>query len=212
MMRCRPGWHGFALIAGLALSACATSAGLPARGFLNPAIAAAYLPLEGSAYLVLEGHGAGVVIAPGVAVTNAHNANIVDPKTVIGRSADYDLMFFRTHKGPPLRRAAPWVGEKVIAYGQGVDGELRMAAGTVRYTDAPVLARCPSCPIQHPFAFEAEGGKGFSGGPVIDAKTGRLVGIVFGFRNGLDDRTPSHRLMYAYDMHRVFAELRKLRR
>ena len=70
-----------------------------------------------------------------------------------------------------------------------------------------------TCAVQHAFVFEAKGGKGFSGGPVVDAKTGRLLGIVFGFRDGIDDHTPGHRLMYAYDMNRVFAELgRRARR
>jgi hypothetical protein len=81
-----------------------------------------------------------------------------------------------------------------------------MAEGKVRFTDAEVFPRCRSCGVQHAFAFEADGGEGFSGGPVADAKTGKLVGITFGFRNGLDDCTPSERLMYAYDMKRVAEE------
>lgn len=212
-MGARQAW--LALSAALALAGCATSAGEPASGpaagFLNRAVAAAYLPLEGSAYLVLEGEGAGVVIAPGIAVTNAHNANLVDPASVLGRSADYDLLFFRSGKGRALPYGTPRPGERVVAYGQGVDGELREARGFVRYTDAPVLPRCDGCPVQHAFAFEAEGGKGFSGGPVVDARTGRLLGIVFGFRNGSDDKAPKHRLMYAYDMDLVFGALSALR-
>ena len=74
-----------------------------------------------------------------------------------------------------------------------------------------MVPRCDGCPVQYAFAFEAEGGKGFSGGPVVDARTGRLVGIVFGFRDGLDDKTPSQRLMYAYDMDLVFGALGRLR-
>ena len=47
--------------------------------------------------------GAAVVIAPGIAVTNAHNANLVDPGSVIGAARQSDLMFFRT--GAPGRAA-----------------------------------------------------------------------------------------------------------
>jgi S1-C subfamily serine protease len=185
----------YLLIAVLApvLFGCA-SAGKPASGFLNASIRAAYLPLSGSAYVVLEGHGAGVVIAPGIAVTDAHNANLVDARDVIGISTEYDLMFFRTRKAASLPQAAPRPGERVIAYGQGTNDGLRMATGVVRTLDAPVLPNCPTCHIQKAFTYEADAGKGFSGGPVVDATTGALVGITFGFRD-----VGKTRLMYAYD-------------
>jgi hypothetical protein len=200
---------GFAPI--LSLLGCGTfeSWGQPARGFLTPAIARAYLPLEGTAYWVLTGRGAGMVIAPGVAVTNAHNANLVDGTDVIGTSSDYDLLFFRTARQVPPPQALPWAGEKVIAYGQGEDGTLRMARGVVRWTDAPVVPRCKGCGVQPAFAFEADAGPGFSGGPVVDAASGLIIGIVFGFR---DDAPETHgRLMYAYDMRLVTAELSAVR-
>ncbi len=193
------------------LLGCGTfgSSGLPAPGFVTPAIARAYLPLDGTAYWVLEGRGAGMVIAPGVAVTNAHNANLVDEADVIGTSSDYDLLFFRTARQVPPPQALPWVGESVIAYGQGGDGALRMARGVVRWTDAPVVARCEGCGMQHAFAFEADAGPGFSGGPVADARSGLMIGIVFGFR---DNAPETHgRLMYAYDMRLVMAELSAVR-
>lgn len=193
-----------------AAGGCATSAGEPAKGFLTPGIAAAYLPLDGTAYLILEAHGAAVVIAPGVAVTNAHNANLVDSERVIGVSTDDDLLFFRTEQRDVPPDGEPQAGESVIAYGQGKDGELRMAVGTVRWTDAPVLPRCAGCGVQHAFAFEASAGKGFSGGPVVDARNGRLIGIVFGFRDGAPQT--HERLMYAYGMGRVFAELAAVRK
>ena len=44
--------------------------------------------------LVLEGSAAAFVIAPGVAVTNAHNASIIGGAPVIGESRNYDLLFF----------------------------------------------------------------------------------------------------------------------
>jgi S1-C subfamily serine protease len=221
----RGGWLtlGLALVLAGLLAGCATSAGVPARGpmsgFMSRAVGQAYLPLQGTVDLLFEGEGVGVVIAPGIAATNAHNADLVDPASVLGTSTNYDLLFFRTDRGRALPYDAPRAGEPVIAYGQGVDGELRQARGTIRYTDAPVLPRCKGCPVQRAFAFEAEGGKGFSGGPVVDASSARLVGIVFGFRGGPDGKTPSktpsktlgHRLMYAYDMERVFAELSALK-
>ena len=201
----------FVLAPGLLAGGCSTfeSAGVAATGFVSPSIAQAYLPLEGAAYLVLEGRGAGMVVAPGIAVTNAHNANLVDSAGVIGVSSDYDLLFFRTPRQDSPAQGEPWPGEAVIAYGEGVSGSLRMAQGHVRWIDAPVVPRCAGCGVQHAFAFEANAGEGFSGGPVVDAGDGRLVGIVFGFR----DHVPqTHgRLMYAYDMRRVMAEMAAVR-
>ena len=208
----RIGWAAGLLLA-MMLGGCAgPPPGLPADGFLTPQIGQAYLPLKGAAYVVLEGVGAAVVIAPGIAVTNAHNANLVGSGDVIGVSTDYDLLFFRTERRAALPEGEPRAGERVIAYGHGIDDELRMAEGRVRWTDAPVLPRCQTCAVQHAFVFAAQGGKGFSGGPVVDLKTGRLVGIVFGFRDGVDDKTPADRLMYAYDMKRVREELALARR
>jgi len=193
----------------LALSGCATSAGEATDRFIDPAIGAAYVPLSGSAYLIMEGHGAAVVIAPNVAVTNAHNDNLVARKTIVGRSTDYDLLYFRSDKTAAPAIAPPYLHEKVVAYGQGVDGSLRQAQGVVQWLDAEVVARCPKCPVQHAFIFEANAGPGFSGGPVVDAKTGKLVGIVFGFRD--EDEGGIEKLMYAYDMNRVMAEWNNIR-
>jgi S1-C subfamily serine protease len=186
----------------LFLAGC-SSAGEPAAGFLSPSVAAAYLPLSGMRDILLEGRGAGVVIGNGVAVTNAHNANLVDGDSVIGHSLEYDLLFFHTASGAALPTAKPWTAEEVIAYGQGSDGGLRLARGRVTALDAPVLARCPACGVQHAFTFEGDAGPGFSGGPVVDATDGKLVGIVFGFQ----DEKDGGRLMYAYDMDRVAKEL-----
>jgi S1-C subfamily serine protease len=200
----------FAALA-LVLFGCASSAGEPAAGFMNSAIQAAYLPLSGSAYLVMEGHGAAVVIAPGIAVTNAHNANIMDSKDIIGTSTENDLMFFRVRNVATLPQAEPYAGEQVVAYGQGTDDGLRDAFGTVKIVNAPVLPNCPTCHVQKAFTFEstdgrADAGPGFSGGPVIDRATGALIGITFGFRDIGDARQ-----MYAYDMTRVRAELSAVR-
>jgi hypothetical protein len=195
----------------LVLFGCAMSAGEPAAGFMSPAVEAVYLPLSGAAYLVMEGHGAAVVIAPGIAATNAHNGNLVSSRDVIGTSTEYDLMFFRTKNNATLPEAQPYVGELVVAYGQGTDDSLRDAFGTVRLINAPVLPNCPTCHVQKAFTFvstdgRANAGPGFSGGPVIDRATGALVGITFGFTDAGDTR-----LMYAYDMARVRTELSAIR-
>jgi hypothetical protein len=193
------------------LFGCASSAGEPAAGFMNTAVQAAYLPLSGAAFLVMEGHGAAVVIAPGIAVTNAHNANLVESRDIIGTSVENDLLFFRTRNTATLPQATPYAGEQVVAYGQGADNGLRDAFGTVKVVNAPVLPNCPTCHVQKAFTFEsidgrADAGPGFSGGPVVDRATGALVGITFGFRDIGDMR-----LMYAYDMARVRAELSAVR-
>jgi hypothetical protein len=191
----------------LCVSGCAMSAGEPSGGFLNPSLAAAYLPLDGTVNAVLDAHGAATVIAPGVAATNAHNADVVSTNDVIGISRDYDLLFFHTSSGPAAPEAKPWIGEMVIAYGQGTENELREARGVVRSLDTPVRAMCPGCPIQRVLTFEANAGQGFSGGPVADSTTGQVVGIVFGY----NDMKDGSRLMYAYDMSRVQSEYAKAR-
>ena len=186
----------------LALAGCATSSGERAEGFLNDAIARAYIPLEGRTYVVMENRGAAFVVAPGVAVTNAHNGDYLGQVAVIGTSRNYDLLYFHVDRDLSPPTAAPTVGERVIAYGQGAHGEVRVAQGTVRALNVPVQARCQTCSVQGAFTFEGNAGPGFSGGPVVDAASGQLVGITFGY---LDP--DGRRLMYAYPMSRVRNEL-----
>jgi len=196
-----------AFLQAFALGGCVSfsSYGEPAARFDTPAVARAFIPLVGSEHLVLEDHGAAVAIAPGIAVTNAHNSSMVDPKSVIGTSTEYDLLFFRTSAPPLIETASPAADEKVVAYGEGGDSDLRVADGVVRWTDAPVLPRCDTCSVQHAFAFAADAGPGFSGGPVLDAASGALLGIVFGYRD-----VDGQRLMYAYDMALVEKERARL--
>ncbi|HTQ12940.1 MAG TPA: trypsin-like peptidase domain-containing protein [Rhizomicrobium sp.] len=195
-----------ALIVLLLLGAC-SSAGDPADSFASAGIAAAYIPLSGGKDLFFTGHGAGVVLSRDIAVTNAHNANLVDPDAIVGVSMQYDLMFFHIFGGAPLPTARPFVSEEVIAYGEGSSGGLRVARGRVTALDAPVTARCATCDVQHAFTFEGNAGPGFSGGPVIDATTGKLVGIVFGY----NDEANGGRLIYVFDMDRVSREYAILR-
>ena len=168
-----------------------------------------YLPLSGPAgFLSLgTGRGAAVKFAPGIAVTNAHNANLIAPGAVIGQSSRYDLLFFRvglSESSPPM--AQPQKGEAVIAYGQGRQSEMRQAEGVVTEPAVSIPAECAGCGTQQAFIFAADGGKGFSGGPVVDAFSGKLVGVVFAFKDDAGGR-----LMYAYDMAHVVDQYERVK-
>jgi hypothetical protein len=189
-----------ALSVSLLTAGCAASSGAPATGIAQQAIAAAYLPLHARVHLGIDSaDGAAMVIAPHVAVTNAHNANLLDPKDVIGVRQDYDLLFFRTPRTAEPETASVTAGEDVIAYGQGADRELRIAHGVVR-----AIVPCAGCTAPAYFTFAGNAGPGFSGGPVLDG-SGRLIGITFGYKD-----EHGQRLIYAYDMGRVRAEFSAL--
>ena len=186
----------------LSLAGCAGSSGLPATAIAQPEIAAAYLPLHARLHLGIDtADGAAMVIAPGIAVTNAHNANLLEPKSVIGVRQDYDLLFFRTPRNASPQPAAPVIGESVTAYGQGGNRELRVAQGVVKE-----IKQCSGCTAPAYFVFAGNAGPGFSGGPVLD-RTGRLVGITFGYKD-----EGRERMIYAYDMSRVQLELSATRK
>jgi hypothetical protein len=190
----------------LGLGACTVSSGEPATGFSDPSVGTAYLPLSASAFLG-ERRGAAVIVAKNIAVTNAHNANLLDPKNVIGTSKTYDLLFFHTDSAaPPPLFAEPRSGEKVLAYGEGKGGDLRVAHGTVTALDAPVEPICATCSPQTAFTFAGDAGEGFSGGPVVDAGDGHVIGIVFGFTDG------KTRMIYAYSVWRIEMELAHVER
>jgi hypothetical protein len=176
------------------LTGCATSSGVPVSTISEPAIAAAYIPLHRGS-VVQHADGAALAIAPGIAVTNGHNRNLVAPEAVIGEARDYDLLFFRDGHDAVTASADPRVGDAVTAYGQGVDGELRRAQGIVRS-----IRDCTGCTVPAYFIFAGDAGPGFSGGPVLD-NSGHLIGITFGYR-----QEGSNRLIYAYPMSRVRAE------
>jgi len=189
----------------MGLAGCVTSSGDPSARFVDPKIAASYIPLAASEYLVMEARGAAFVLAPGIAVTNAHNANTIASSSVIGISKNYDLLFFRTGRSGGVKLSEPSTGEKVVSYGQGVSGEVREAYGAILELDVPVLPRCTGCDIQKAFVYDAKAGPGFSGGPVVDAQNGEVVGITFGY---LDPN--NRRVMYAYPIDRVRLEYKIL--
>jgi hypothetical protein len=192
----RPGLFGILL----GVSGCAGSSGQPATAIAQPDIAAAYLPLHARVHLGIDSaDGAAVVIAPGIAVTNAHNANLLEPKNILGTRQDYDLLFFRTAKSTAPQTAMPVIGEGVTAYGQGGNRDLRVAHGVVKE-----IKQCSGCTAPAYFVFAGDAGPGFSGGPVLDG-SGRLIGITFGYKD-----EGRQRLIYAYDMSRVRAEFSAL--
>jgi S1-C subfamily serine protease len=188
----------FGLLGFLLLAGCATSSGSPVANIPQSDIAAAYIPLHRGG-LLSHAEGAGVAIAPGIAVTNAHNRNLVAPERVIGEARDYDLLFFRDARSAPRMAAEPHIGETVTAYGQGRDGELRLAHGVVR-----AVRDCPGCTVPAYFIFAGDAGPGFSGGPVLNP-AGQLVGIVFGYKEEAPER-----VIYAYPMSRVRSVLSAL--
>ncbi len=188
---------GLASLAFALTAAGCASSGDPAVRIAEPYIAGAYLPLHARTHLGIDTiDAASVVIAPGIAVTNGHNVNLVDPKAVIGTVSDYDLLFFRTSRGTPAPTGPVVAGASVTAYGQGEDRDLRIAHGTVRE-----IHMCPGCKVPAWFTFAGNAGPGFSGGPVLNA-AGQLIGITFGYKDSRRER-----LIYAYGMNRVMQEL-----
>lgn len=174
----------------LALVGCAHSSGEPVAAISDARIAAAYIPLYRGSFMA-QAEGAATVIAPGFAVTNAHNENLLAGVTILGSPKDYDLLFFGTDRQTAPLIGTPKLGERVIAYGQGKDRDLRIAHGVVR--------QLPATGSDY-FIFEGNAGPGFSGGPVIDEADGRLLGIVYGYKDAEKGGQP---MIYAYDIARV---------
>lgn len=197
----------FAAPALLCMPLTGCSAGHQAESFIDPRVMSAYIPLFRSTDFILGAWGAAVALTPNIAVTNDHNLNLVPPDRVVARSRDYDLLFFRIegHEAPQFGN--PRIRETVVAYGQGSLRDLRDAKGLVSQLNTFVVPRCQECRDQVAFTYDADAGEGFSGGPVVDADSGVVVGITFGFRN---DGEHGARRMYAYDTALVLEEMRRL--
>jgi S1-C subfamily serine protease len=181
--------------------------GTQSTRFLTPQLSDAYIPLYGIGGIGVR-YAAAVAIAPNIAVTNDHNANIVAENLVLGRSRDYDLLFFRTdRRAVPI--AHPKVGERVIAYGQYGKKRRREAAGVIRDIEMFLPSRCPDCPAQKTIAYDAEAGRGFSGGPVVDAASGEVLRIT---ASSTKERRERWARMRAHDMDLVIAEMHAARR
>jgi hypothetical protein len=173
---------------------------------LDADVAYAYIPLKHDYFWVAEADAGAVVVEDGIAVTAAHAENLIPRDKVIGISTDYDLLFFHTERTQaPLGVDTPHVGGRVVSYAH-YDDDLYKAEGVITSVDAPVRARCDTCVVQSSFSFDGNAGPGYSGGPVLDAKTGKLIGIVFGYL----DKPDGGRTIYAYPMSRVFEELKKV--
>lgn len=194
----------------LALSGCVTKSGVPLNGALAPDVAYAYIPLKRLATLLPENDAGAVVLGGGVAVTAAHAADLVPSQNLVGVSHDYDLAFFRTDRtAAVLPTDVPHLGQKVVAYAHYGDRTYH-AEGVVKALEAAVLPRCEGCAQQTAFAFAGNAGPGYSGGPVLDAESGKLIGIVFGYLD--PPEAGPERLIYAYPMTRVREELRKVQK
>jgi hypothetical protein len=197
---------GAALLACAALAGC--SAGTASGGFVDPKLGQAFIPLSTREFFIFGRWAAAVELAPGIAVTNDHNLGLIPPQRVLARSHDYDLVFFRSEGHEPAITAAPVLGETVVAYGEGASSDLREARGTIASLEEYVASRCSNCVQQRTMVFDADGGGGFSGGPVVDAESGAVLGITFGY---LDGRAANGgRRMYAYDIRLVMAEMHRL--
>lgn len=191
------------------LSGCALP-GRESSAFVTQQIEAAYIPLYKLNFAGGQ-QAAAVAIAPHLAVTNDHNYGLIPKEEILARSRDFDLLFFRTDRNfaPPI--ASPRIGEEVVAYGQhGRFGrtERREADGIIRELDFGLPAHCTDCAPQKAISYDADAGTGFSGGPVVDAKSGALVGVTVAFADGKGER--GGRRMYAFNIDLVIAEMHRL--
>ncbi|MEJ0042270.1 MAG: hypothetical protein WDM81_08655 [Rhizomicrobium sp.] len=84
---------------------------------------------------------------------------------MIGRSRDYDLLYFRTERSltPPDRGADRRHGggrlrHRCLRQGAG------WRAAWLRGLNMPVEARCPTCAVQSAFTFEGNAGRASAAG------------------------------------------------
>jgi S1-C subfamily serine protease len=176
--------------------------------FVTPELNEAYIPLYMGTVIGSSRYAAAIVVAPNVAVTNNHNANLVTEDSILARSPAHDLLFFRTERTRVPLLASPQVGQAVIAYGQDGRNRRREAKGVIRQIDARALPICAACPERPTITFDAEAGQGFSGGPIVDVASGAIVGITVGYLDGAAE--DGGRRMYAVGMDFLLAEMRRV--
>jgi serine protease Do len=140
--------------------------------------------------VVAVGRGAGLVIAPGAVLTNAHNVGdgpwsvtfldgTVEEGDLLATDVDGDLAVVRTETGGrepvPWAATGPALGAAVLAIGaprRGAPG--RVTVGFVSAVDRPF--RGPRGRRLAGVEHTAPRGRGSSGGPIVDPD-GRVVGI-----------------------------------
>ncbi len=148
--------------------------------------------------------GSGVIVRPGIVVTNAHvvydedgdlrsrsiRVRLTDGSskraTVIGYSATYDVavLSIDDNFGTPAQLATEdaYVGQRILAVGNPPSGA-RQVYGNVLELDLPVMHRYVPDRTNQPvnmFVVTNRVVHGYSGGPMVDASTGVVYGITVG--------------------------------
>lgn len=181
------------ITAALALSACdIVPGGVALQGEPPTSFIATRFDLP----LLIDVAASATVISPGVGATAGHAAGYAMVGESTHAPGNWDLAFFKTGEGPPLLAGTPHQGEHVTAYGNSVVAGARQASGTIIVDVAgqcagtpdqgdqrgPVAAYCHSHGYGQVkgFAFDADIGPGFSGGPVLNDK-GQWIGITVGY-------------------------------
>ncbi len=222
------------MVVGLALllSACALPFERAADTPLS-SVSGNYITLYSGVPLFLGYTASAVVVADGLAVTNRHVVQASNriqgyvagrgliPIEVVAVSPRMDLALLRIPPGigRPLAAASGEVGEAVWLMGTPMPFVAPVVAGTVENAagwSCPEEDGTLHCPQrQSGLLIRAEGGPGYSGGPVVDPR-GRLIGLSQGiFLSAVDaqGRTIQDGVtrVFAYRIADVLAEISRLR-
>ena len=108
----------------LSLAGCAP--GRTSQGFVSSRLTQAYIPLFQGRALIYGRWGAAVALTANIAVTNDHNYNLIPRDSLIARSRDYDLLFFREDGQLAPELGVPWYDFRVVA---GEEGALPTSIG-----------------------------------------------------------------------------------
>ncbi|WP_185961320.1 trypsin-like peptidase domain-containing protein [Telmatospirillum sp. J64-1] len=175
--------------------------------------------------------GSAVIIADGLAVTNAHVAEVTGGLhgiTASGKMVGIEVLAVSEHMDLALLKVPPGLG-RPVSIAKPLQAEAAWAMGTTNGLVAPVsqgkilnpqawsCARANACAEhqrQNGLMFEGGGGGGYSGGPVVNAQ-GAWLGLVQGIYtelrdaegNSLPTNTP---ILFAYHAQDVLAEVQSL--